>query len=223
MLFPRSPTQLPIHSQSIRRRNSQFVRGFATLCMIGVSALVTSSRVEAQTFNSSFGGQGFACFNLTQPTYCNGSNNGRPDAILLGPGDFWNQTISGSGLASVSSLKLNLSLVDLLSGQSTMQFAVLLNGTVVGSTTVFGANGFNDILAPFTFNFQAISAATYDVKVRVSAVNITSNNDAIAMYTDGTSTIQLVGAQTTVPEPGTYLLMMTGLAGVAVLSRKRQR
>lgn len=195
---------------------SAVVFGLAAVCSV-----VAPASASAQTFNTTFGVPGFTCSNLSLPSYCAGTLNNRPDAVLLSVGDFWNQSIGSSGIATVTSLKLNLDLANALAGNSTMQFEVLLNGNLLGLTPVYGYNGFNEFFAPLTFNFAGISAATYDVKVRASSSTVANNGEGLGLTLDQTSTIQLAGAKSTVPEPSTYVLMLAGLVGVAMASRRK--
>ncbi|MEP6763205.1 MAG: PEP-CTERM sorting domain-containing protein [Gemmatimonadaceae bacterium] len=208
-------------TQKLRAIRARASRNTGLLGLAAMCSFAAPTSATAQTFNTTFGVAGFTCSNPSLPTYCAGTLNNRPDAVLLSVGDFWNQSIGGSGIATVTSLKLNLDLANSLAGNSTMQFAVLLNGNLLGLTPVYSNNAFNEFFAPLTFNFAGISAATYDVKVRVSSSTISNNGEGLGLTLDATSTIQLIGAQSTVPEPSSYALMMAGLVGVAVASRRR--
>ena len=186
--------------------------------------LASASRSQAQTFNTFFGatgGGGFTCSHPTNPPYCAGMTNNRPAPSILTVGDFWNQTINNSGLSSVSSLSLNLNLNNGIYGASSMQFSVLLNGVIIGNTPTYVTNGGNEINAPFTFTFGAISAATYDVKVRVSAATVPpGEQEGFGLFLDGPSTIQLKSS-TTVPEPSTLAMTLIGLGVAGGLARRR--
>ena len=198
-------------------------RVFSLVCLAASYAVISAANVSAQTFNTTFSDPTFTCLNSVNPTFCNGSSNGREAAFIQSSGDFWNQTIAGSGLGTVSSLSLNLTMVGNLTGASMMQYDILLNGTVVGQTSQYSQTGGFDIVSPFTFNFAGISAATYNVKVRANSATTTFNNEGMALLLDGSPTIAISGTQTTVtPEPGTYALMLSGLAGVGVVARRRR-
>lgn len=193
----------------------------AMVCIAATSLQLSAADVGAQTFNTTFSGLNFTCLNSTDPTFCAGSSNNRPAAVIRSSGDFWNQTITGSGIGTVSSLSLLLTMSDNLVGNNAMQFSVLLNGMAVGTTPMYGPIVNSDLVAPLTFSFAGISASTYDVKVRVSSSNVGSNQQGLALVLDGSSTISLSGVQTVAPEPGTYALMLAGLAGLGVVARRR--
>ncbi|MCC6245329.1 MAG: PEP-CTERM sorting domain-containing protein [Gemmatimonadaceae bacterium] len=191
------------------------------------AVLIVAPSAQSQTFDTFFGastGGGFTCAHPTNPAYCANVSNFRPAPLILTVGDFWNQTINNSALASVSTLTLNLNLANVLFGASSMQFSVLLNGTLVGSTPTYGTTGGFDINTPLVFSFAAISAATYDVRVQVSAASVPpGETQAMGLYTDGPSTIQLATSTITTPEPGTWALLGAGLFGVGIFSRRRTR
>ena len=147
---------MPIPKLRLHHRASHFAQRTVLLCVAATCAAIGASRANAQTLNTTFGAPGFTCSYLSLPTYCASQSNNRPAPALLTVGDFWNQSVTGSGLASVSQLKISLVMTDVLVGASTMRFAVLLNSAVVGSTAVFGSNNFAEITAPYTFNFAAV-------------------------------------------------------------------
>jgi len=202
-----------------------FVRRHAITRVLGTLLIVAATPAHAQTFSTFFGattGGGFTCSHPTNPSYCAGTSNTRPAPFILTVGDYWNQTINNSGLASVSQLTVNLNLSDVLFGASSMQFAVLLNGTVVGNTASFTSSDGFDLNAPYMFNFAAVTASTYDVRVRVSVASVPSGEtQGMGLYTDGPSTIQLRSASIVTPEPATSALMLVGLGVVGVLARRR--
>jgi hypothetical protein len=189
--------------------------------------LLASPRAgEAQTFNTAFGGAGYSCLNQADATNCNfPGTGGRPASYIWSFEDYWRQSITGSGLASVNALSLNLNLQDFLAAGNSAVFAVQLNGVGLGSFRVDALGDFSgtDFFQLWTPNFSPISAGgAYVVEVRMISETLPQGGGAVGLYTDGASTIELIGVAA-VPEPSTYVLLATGLAGVLGAARVRRR
>ncbi|MEP6834919.1 MAG: PEP-CTERM sorting domain-containing protein [Gemmatimonas sp.] len=209
--------------QKFRVGRTQFSRYLAIVSIAAACSAIAAVNVGAQTFNTTFGAPVFTCLNIADPSFCVSTSNNRPTATIRSTGDFWNQSIAGSGIGTVSSLSFVLTMAGNLTGANAMQFEFLLNGTHIGSSPTYSQTGQFDIVSPFNFSFAGISAASYDVKVRVSASSVATNTQGLSLLLDGSSTIAISGAQTTVtPEPGTSALMLAGLAGVGVIARRRR-
>jgi PEP-CTERM motif len=176
-------------------------------------------RANAQTFNTSFSGTGFSCFNSGTPGSC-GTNSQLPRRaeFVWNAGDFYRQTVTGSGLSSVDSVTMNLNFFNFLFDPSTESFDVVVNGVVVGQTPTFLPNGFADFTTgPLSFSFAAQSGPTYTVDLRVRQdVELGS----LGLYAEAVSTLQL--SVTAVPEPSTYALFGSGLIALALIRRRRQ-
>lgn len=194
------------------------------LAVLAASVATTPQAASGQTYSTSFGGTGYACLNQSDGSVgCDNADAARPASFIWSTGDFWQQTITGSGLASVSSLALNLDIVDFINGRNSESYNVLVNGTIVGSLgpVVIGAH---EQFLPFNAVFAAIMASTYVVEVEVSSPSVPSAGGAVGLHTDGKSTIDLTGAATTsAPEPSSIILMATGALGVVGVSRRTRR
>jgi hypothetical protein len=179
----------------------------------------------AQTFTTSFGGAGYTCLNQAAPTACNTTGFGRPASNLWNAGDFARQTITGSGLTSITGLDLNLNMQNLLGAGRTLTFDVFVNSTSVGSTSPFvGPGPGAPFFAPFSFNFAAIVGPTFAVELRVRAPGLPVGSGSVGLFTDGQSRITLRGGPTqVVPEPSTYALLASGLAVLGSVAARRRR
>lgn len=195
-------------------KHLRLLAGLAALLAVG------PANASAQVFNTAFGGAGYSCLNQSAgAAACGNAFGGRPMSNIWTAGDYWRQSVSGSGIGSLGAVGLNLNVRNFLLRTSTLAFDVLVNGTLVGSTGPFSQNGEADIFLPLSFSFAAISAATYDIEVRVVPPTVPPGDGSFGLYTDGESTIQLRGAA--VPEPATAVLLLIGAASFGVIRRRR--
>jgi len=154
-----------------------------------------------------FGGSGLSCFNSANSAACGGAEDN-----IWNTGDFISQTFSGTGLASVNQLSLSLSLVNVLASGQNESWSIDLNGTDVGtlSETGSGVTSYSN-----TFNFASIAGPNYTILFTVLAPGVPGGNGTLGLLTgaDGTSTATL---SSTVPEPSSLLLFLTGAAGIGI-------
>lgn len=194
----------------------------ATSAAVVAAALgLGAPTVAAQTYDTAFGGAGYSCLNLFGLSSCDANAAGRSASYIWNTSDFWQQSIGGSGLGSITGLDLNLNLISNLDASASMMFQVLVNGVEVGSTTTFAGPGTEvSFFAPFSFDFASISAATYDIQLRVGSPSVPMGYGALGLFTDGASTITLRGTSV-VPEPSTWLLLASGLVVLAGIGHRR--
>lgn len=183
--------------------------------LFGLVVFCLSVSVAKGDVIETLGGPGLTCFNSTNPFSCGGTQ----DAIW-NTGDYISETFSGTGLASVSQLTLNLSLFDTLDAGATDSWAISVNGTEVGtlSATGPGPNGYSD-----TFNFASISGPDYTIAFTVLSPGVPGSEGTLGLFTGAGSTVTL-GARSAVPEPSSLLLLLMGavasLAAAAVRGKK---
>jgi hypothetical protein len=178
-----------------------------------VLALAFAAPLNAQSESQNFGGPNFEYQKTGYPS-C-----GDPCYIWY-QNDFWAQTFLSSSLGSVNRLTLNLNVANVLSGPS-MVFHALLNGTNVGS---FGFSPSSpDGLYSFDYFFSPVfSASDYRVELRVASATIPGGLGSVGLRLDGSSSVT-IHEGSVVPEPSTWILMLTGLLGLGFAHRMRKR
>jgi hypothetical protein len=67
---------------------------------------ITAPASNAQAFNTTFSDCASPVPTRHSPPICAGMSNNRPTPAVLSVGDFWNQSVSGSGLSSIASINL---------------------------------------------------------------------------------------------------------------------
>ena len=107
-------------------------------------------------------------------------------------------------------------------GGNTLSFTALLRGTITSTATGgVNVNFGNNTLNFFSVDTDPIGSDDFVFSFQLADVNINPNVNPASV----TANIQALGGirPTAAPEPSTYALLATGLAGVAVAARRRRR
>jgi PEP-CTERM motif len=135
-------------------------------------------------------------------------------------GNYVRDTFTNTGLGSTTSSEWVFSILDYSASDVTNAFALLINGTTVGSFNYQGTN-YSDTILNFditTGPYAAIAGPNYTLEILQTSPTI---------YPGGGSYVWQAGGQVTltggvVPEPGSFLLMGLGVAGLAGYARWRR-
>jgi len=132
-------------------------------------------------------------------------------------GDMVEETFAGTGLASVVQLDLDIEVVEnLLATGAQVDWDVRVNGTSVGSFTVFDTDGAG--VRNESFTFAAIAGAgTYTVGMHVSNI-VADGAGSISLAKNGNSSMTL---HDPVPEPASMAAL--GLGTLALIRRRRAK
>jgi hypothetical protein len=189
------------------------------LMLFVVCCLMFSGLANATSVTVDFPSAGTSYFSAT-----NGSGiitPGGTSALMWTAGDYVEQTFTGTGLASVSSISsVSWPFTDTLNGY-TENVYLYLNGTAVAQFFAPDVSG-NSFVSNVTgdVNFASIAGAgTYTLEL-ILENTIPSGGGAISFNDGGQTTLS--GAAT-VPEPSTLLLLGAGLSGLALLKRKARK
>ena len=133
-------------------------------------------------------------------------------------GDSISQVYAATGVFSATSLSMDLNVTqNVLNSGASVDWDVLVNGIDVGDWTWSQADGTG--LTNVSLLFPAIPGEFSSLELRLKN-EVPGGQGSIAMGLDTESTIESDAAP--VPEPGSLLLLGTGLAG-AVIARRRRK
>lgn len=159
--------------------------------------------VMASTFSAPFGGPNF--------TWLATGGAASPNHIWTA-GDYWNQSVTGTGLPVATRVRLNLIFNDNTLTSESLNIDVSLNTTAIHSFVV------NPGDSGYTAEFDVASIAGEDFVLRFEASNtISSGLGSVSLDVCETcSTFDLVG----VPEPSTAVLLGGALFALFVRQRR---
>jgi hypothetical protein len=179
--------------------------------LAGVVAAAIAGAASAQTFSGNI---------LDASATWNADFTSLPDRYFFFDGSHVDETYSGTGLSSASTLDL-----DIFYSQNSSQelgFTVSLNGTDVGTWSIpAGVGGPSE--ANLAYSFAPIAADpgdTFTVGLRVTEPVCVGCGNVDLNETFG-STVSISGAGG-VPEPAAWAIMLTGFAGMGAALRRRK-
>jgi hypothetical protein len=135
--------------------------------------------------------------------------------------DFVSQTFTGTGLASVDSLDLSLTLrTNVLKNNAVVSFDVFVNSIIVGGIT-FDQTDPTGVAFPLNFPFFPINGAgTYSILLDETNT-VPGGDGSVSFVWDVPNSLTLNGT-TSVPEPTTFGLIGLGLLGLGAMRRRRR-
>lgn len=213
-----------------------FLRGMTllvALCCIavGVASAGNVSLAQLGSGNQKVTG---TVVNVNEPfptagdAYCSATNGcgnipaGGQTAFMWTTGDFVISSIFMNVPSNtVTDITANWSYQDFLGGGNTETWFALVNGIAVAQATLPDDKFNGDILTVTgTVNFAAIAAVAGGYQVELVLQNTVPTGGGSAAWLDGGIT-GLSYNTTTVPEPGSMMLLGTGVIGVAGLLRRK--
>ena len=182
-----------------------------TIGSVAMSLAAAPMVAPAQTVAGTWGGSGCSDYH---------SSFGFGNGAIWHTGDYWEQLVSSTGLASVSSLGLNLVFRNVLAAGNSQTFAVLLNGSGVGSFSI--PNGVFAYANAWSFSpVNGVSGTDYLIRLQQTSPTVPCCKGSLRLE-QGVSDYTIVGTTVT-PEPSSIVLLASGLAGAAVFVRRRRR
>jgi hypothetical protein len=188
------------------------------LAAIGFAALFQVAAADASTVVLPFPGTG-----TLYTSAADGSGfipAGGASAVMFTAGDNVAQTFTGTGVTSVNSLKVDFNVDDNLNGASE-DVIVAINGTNIGSFTVPDGGGSGGIInyAVSVFFAPIVGNGTYNLTMTLQDTVAGGSID----FLDGGVFVLNGGVRVAAPEPMTALLFGGGLAGAALVRRRKVR
>lgn len=188
------------------------------LAAIGFAALFHVAAADASTVVLPFPGTGTLYTSATD-----GSGfipAGGASAVMFTAGDNVAQTFTGTGVASVDSLKVDFNVDDNLNGASE-DVIVAINGTNIGSFTVPDGGGSGGVInyAVSVFFAPIVGNGLYNLTMTLQDTVTGGSID----FLDGGVFVLNGGVRVAAPEPMTALLFGGGLAGAALIRRRKVR
>lgn len=188
------------------------------LAAIGFAALFQVAAADASTVVLPFPGTGTLYTSATD-----GSGfipAGGASAVMFTAGDNVAQTFTGTGVASVDSLKVDFNVDDNLNGASE-DVIVAINGTNIGSFTVPDGGGSGGVInyAVSVFFAPIVGNGIYNLTMTLQDTVTGGSID----FLDGGVFVLNGGVRVAAPEPMTALLFGGGLAGAALIRRRKVR
>lgn len=188
------------------------------LAAIGFAALFQVAAADASTVVLPFPGTGTLYTSATD-----GSGfipAGGASAVMFTAGDNVAQTFTGTGVTSVDSLKVDFNVDDNLNGASE-DVIVAINGTNIGSFTVPDGGGSGGVInyAVSVFFAPIVGNGTYNLTMTLQDTVAGGSID----FLDGGVFVLNGGVRVAAPEPMTALLFGGGLAGAALIRRRKVR
>lgn len=188
------------------------------LAAIGFAALFHVAAADASTVVLPFPGTGTLYTSATD-----GSGfipAGGASAVMFTAGDNVAQTFTGTGVTSVDSLKVDFNVDDNLNGASE-DVIVAINGTNIGSFTVPDGGGSGGVInyAVSVFFAPIVGNGIYNLTMTLQDTVTGGSID----FLDGGVFVLNGGVRVAAPEPMTALLFGGGLAGAALIRRRKVR
>jgi hypothetical protein len=176
--------------------------------MLGLG--ITQAAFGATLFLASTSAGGYLCQQTALPPNCTVSPTGQ-----WVNGDFIGQSVSGSGLSSVSHLGLDLGYFDALEFALSETYGVTVNGSSVGSFTISGPENQPIHFETASFDFAPIAVgSSFPVVFTITSPTISAGAGSVNwVHDDVTSSLIITGAAS-IPEPGT--LVLAGLSLIAL-------
>lgn len=182
------------------------------LAVTAVALAIPFSNASASTFTAAFPSTSSIGVDdgpsTGQTTYC----------CFFVSGDSLTQNYTGTGLASVGELSFSIPVTSYLNSGSAVDFNVLLNGTLIGTTSWSSIAAGTD---SFDASFSPIASIADGFTVELLETNTIPNGEGSVALSEGSLTLTSAAAAAT-PEPSSMGLLATSLVSLGYIRRQRR-
>jgi hypothetical protein len=172
-------------------------------------ALIAASPVAAATTTLDFAG-------------ANSTFNASGGAFFFSDTHFVTETFTGTGIADATTLTFDLQLnTNRLRDNAFVTFEARTNMDVLGSFTINDGDGTGPF--SFSFNYTDPDPIGDNYSIGLFATNNVPGGDGSVSFLLGSSSVTISdGAVSAVPLPAGGMLLLSGLAGIAGLQRRKK-